>query len=281
MTDRLNQYSDFTKWLELNTDVGMLSESERELLKTCLNKDWSVPRYKMRWFQGQAQITKWGVFRQYMIEMRGREEIIEKLDYEIAKAEADIEIHTFNADNTINPGERKRAHVEIEHIKRQIARSTRMKDDAMLDRQYYLDLIQEMLDSPDGLVSDGSGRSWMDIIYSDEQDKFERELWTNRLGKQAALDILFYGRVSVGNMDAILQMPEDQQAETLVLATDYALELQEYQQTLQITAADKKAKGLTSDLKELQFPQTPVEALSVQPIPKIETTGDDLDVYNN
>jgi len=281
MTDRLSQYSDFAKWLEIDTDTSMLSSAEKTLLKTCLNKDWSVPRYKMRWFQGQAQITKWGVFRQFMIEMRGKEESIEKLDYEIAKAEADIEIHQYYAAHTPNPGERKKAQVEIDFLKRQIARSTRMKDDAMLDRQYYLDLLGEMTTGPDSLVPDGSGRTWMDILYSDDQDQFERQLWTNRLGKQAALDILFYGRIGVGNMDAILQMPQEQQAETLVLATDYALQLQDYQQKLQLESAEKKAAGIPADLKELQFPQVVQKSLDGQPVPKISTSGDDLDVYNH
>jgi len=281
MTDRLSQYTDFAKHIDIKTDVNMLSSREKDLLKTSLNKDWSVPRYKMRWFQGQAQITKWGVFRQYMLEMRGREEIIEKLNYEIDKAHADIQIHEYEIEKTDNPGIRRKAQIEIDHIKRQITRSFRMKDDAMLDRQYYLDLLTDMLDGADGKVSDGSGRTWLDIIYSDEQDKFEQELWTNRLGKQAALDILFYGRVGIGNMDAILQMPEDQQAETLLLATNYASELQDYQQQLQLTAAGLKASGTVADLKELQFQQQPAQMIQTTTVAKLEAKGDDLDVYND
>ena len=203
-------------------------------------------------------------------------------------------MHQYVADNSKNPGEQKLALIEVKHLTRKIERNTRMKQDLYLQRHYYLDLIQENLNSQDGKIPDGSGRTWLDIVNSDEQDIYEREQWTNRLGKQAALDIMFYGRIGVGNMDAILQMPEDQQAETLVLATDYAIHLQAYQKQLQIDCADRANSGIGFDQKDLQFPANPTEYLEnmkqqllanseevpVPPQPKIENLGDDLDVYN-
>lgn len=291
--DRLNEYYDESKFIDTKAESGKLNDSEKEILKLAINKDWSTPRYKMRWFQGQAQISKWAVFRQYLMELRNIEEALELQEYNLEKSEAEIEIYQFTAEKSPNPGERKLAEVEIRNLKRKIERNVRMKNDLMLQRHYYLDLINETLDTPEGQVPDGSGRTWLDIVRTDEQDVWEREHWTNRLGKQAALDIMFYGRVGVGNMDAILQMPEDQQAETLVLATDYALHLQAYQKQLQLDCSERANQGLGFDKRDLQFPANPTELLENmkrellakagdRPTPPtaIENSGDDLDVYN-
>lgn len=246
----------------------------------------------MRWFQGQAQLTKWAIFRQFVLELRNVEESLEKIDHEIEKGKAEIEFHQHIAENSTNPGERRLSKVEIDFLERQVARSTRMRADLLLDRHYYLDFLDDMLKGPDGQVPDGSGRTWLDMLYSDEQDEYEKQIWTNRLGKQAALDIAFYGRIGVGNMDAILQMPEDQQAETLVLATDFAVHLKAYQSQLEVDSATRAANGIPLDKKELQFPKPPAHWLADQlgnsPSaknlssykPRIEQSGDDLDVYN-
>jgi hypothetical protein len=157
-----------------------------------------------------------------------------------------------------------------------------------MSRHYYLDLLKEFLNSPDGKIPDGTDRSWLDILHSDEQDQYEKQIWTNRLGKQAALDIMFYGRIGVGNMDAILQLSPDQQTETLVLATDYALHLQEYQKQLQLDSINKATSGIPLDKKELQFPEIPQHLIEQFKNSKIENKqqslgneGDDLDVYNS
>jgi hypothetical protein len=290
MIDRNLQYVNPDKWLNVDTDVSKLTEFDINVIKTSLNKDWHLPTYKMRWFQGQAQITKWAKYRQFLLELRNTEEAIETLEYDIEKGQAECVGWQHAVDTSRNPGEVAMAKVELKRTTRQIARSTRMLDDIKLTRHYYLDLIREFLDSPEGLIPDGSGRKWDAIVHSDEQDMYEKQIWTNRLAKQAACDIMFYGRIGIGNMDAILQMPEDQQAETFVLATDYALELSNYQKKLQLSSSERAAQGLPADLKELQFPEEPIQQLTGKPrtpgiqqeksMPKIENTGDDLDVYN-
>ena len=47
-----------------------------------------------------------------------------------------------------------------------------------------------------------------------------------RMGKQAALDIISYGRISSGNMDSIALMPEKDQVEALKIAVRYSTMIQ-------------------------------------------------------
>ena len=56
--DRRKQYmSDHRYNSSINTDVSMLSEVEQDAIKYAINKEWTNPKYKLRWFVGQAQIT--------------------------------------------------------------------------------------------------------------------------------------------------------------------------------------------------------------------------------
>ena len=46
--------------------------------------------------------------------------------------------------------------------------------------------------------------------------------WIARMGKQAAMDIISYGRIGSGNMTSIMDMPEEDQVETLGIAVKYS-----------------------------------------------------------
>jgi hypothetical protein len=61
-------------------------------------------------------------------------------------------------------------------------------------------------------------------IYGDEEEeeKLEKEYWTERLGRQAALDMISYGRIGAGNMEAILQLDPDHQQETMQYAISFS-----------------------------------------------------------
>jgi hypothetical protein len=136
-------------------------------------------------------------------------------------------------------------------------------------------------------IPDGSGRTYFDILDTEEENDYEHEYWTNRLGKQSACDLLFYGRIGTGNLDAILSMSPEQQYQTLQLAISYASQIQQIQTGIQKEVDEEIGKAFVHDssltlprnVEELKqrMAQEPAPAAS-QPKPTI--TGDDLDVYS-
>ena len=58
--------------------------------------------------------------------------------------------------------------------------------------------------------------------YLEEDEKEERKYWMARMSKQAAMDIIAYGRIGSGNLDSILLMPEEDQLDTLKGALHFA-----------------------------------------------------------
>ena len=239
MPDRIMEYHSDRFNSEINSDVSMLSERDKELIKKSLNKEWTNPKFKLRWFVGHAQITPFAKFRQWLLEIKTKEEAIENMEYELAKHQVEIERFKRLRDSSTDDLDKRMAEIEMWNLERLLYMSKRRIQDWYLERQHLVDLLKEFLDSDEAKLKDGSGRTYMDIIDTIEEDNFEAEIWTNRLAKQAACDLIFYGRINSGNMDAILTMSAEQQAETLALGLNFATQLQQYTNNLQLKIDDK------------------------------------------
>ena len=276
MTDRRIQYHSERFNSEINTDVSMLSEQEQSLVKLALNKEWTNPKFKLRWFVGQAQITPFAKFRQWLLEIKAKEESIENMEYEIAKHEVECERFRRMRDEANDDLDRKLAEIELWNRERLSYTSKRRIQDWYLERQHLIDLCNEFMASEEAKLPDGSGRTYMDVMNTAEEDIYEAQYWTNRLAKQAACDMIFYGRINSGNMDAILMMNPEQQAETMALTVNFATKLQHYQQQLQVSADEAVRSSLGLDMNSLTTPKEEItQSLSVSDNPK-----EIFDVYN-
>lgn len=255
-TDRLIQYHSDRFLSKIESDVSMLSENDKSLITTAMNKEWTNPKFKLRWFVGQTQITPFAKFRQWLLEIKAKEESIENMEYELAKWENEIAKLERDRDRCSDPLDKRSYDIEIWNTTRNQTTSKRRLQDWYLERQQLVDLVNEFLASPEGKTADG--RSYMDVLNTEEEDLYEAEYWTNRLGKQAACDMLFYGRINSGNMDAILSLPPQQQTETLSLAINYSTQLQQLQLELQQKAENKLVPPVPSS--SLVPPQAATEA---------------------
>jgi hypothetical protein len=277
MTDRRIQYHSERYNSEINTDVSMLSEQEQSLVKLALNKEWTNPKFKLRWFVGQAQITPFAKFRQWLLEIKAKEEAIENMEYEIAKHEVECERFQRLRDEANDDLDRKLAEIELWNRQRLSYTSKRRIQDWYLERQHLIDLCNEFMASEEAKLPDGSGRTYMDVINTSEEDVYEAQYWTNRLAKQAACDMIFYGRINSGNMDAILMLNPEQQAETMALTVNFATKLQSYQQQLQVSADDAVRSSLGMDMNSLT---TPKEEPATQTLSVADNQKEIFDVYN-
>jgi hypothetical protein len=256
MSDRIAEYKDQSDEhpSQILSDVSMLSEKDKEILNYSLNKEWANPKFKMKWFVGETQITPFSKLRQWLLEVKSREEAIEKLEYDIDKWQIEIDRHEHHAKNAKDEFDRREHELEARELTRNQIMTKRRLVNWYLERQQIIDLVREFLDSDEALLPDGSGRTYMDIMDTDEEDYYEAEYWTNRLAKQAATDLLFYGRVGTGNMDAILSMAPQQQTETLSLAMSYGTQLQQINQNIQLEVDQKLSIESKADTKFLSTP---------------------------
>lgn len=277
--DRRLQYSDHRYTSVITSDVSMINDKEKDIIEFALNKEWTNPKYKLKYFVGQAQITPFSKFRQWLLEIKSKEESIDNMEYELSKFEIEVERFQRMADQAHDDLDRRLAEVEAKNAQRNLIMSKRRLQDWYLERQHLLDLMQEFQESEEAIVPDGSGRNWMDILNTDEEDIYEAEYWTNRLAKQAATDMLFYGRIGTGNMDAILSMSSEQQAETLALTMNFSTQIQQYTLQLQAVSEENLKLGAGVDNKDLLAPANEKNKLES---PKVSGSIDEdiNDVYN-
>ena len=92
---------------------------------------------------------------------------------------------------------------------------------ALLEKDDIIELIRELDKSPRGKLPDGT--RILDIMGDRERcEELEKEYWTLRLAKQASTEMLAYGKVGTGNIDAIAMLEPPQQKEVLEVAANYA-----------------------------------------------------------
>jgi hypothetical protein len=278
MTDRRSQYSNNHRFLSvIESDTSMMSDDEKDLITKAMNKEWTNPKYKMKYFVGQAQITPFSKFRQWLLEIKSKEESIENMEYEIAKYEIEVDRFARMADEAHDDLDRRLAEVEKWNAKRNLTMSKRRLQDWYLERHQLLDLLKEFTESDEGKLPDGSGRTYWDVLNTEVEDEYEAEYWTNRLAKQAATDMLFYGRIGTGNMDAILSMDPKQQAETLALTMNFSTQVQAYTQRLQSEAEENLKLQGAVDNKDLLAPKEEIQKLESN---NTDSKEDINDVYN-
>ena len=175
MSDRIAQFknhaSDYSS--RVLSDTSMMTEKDIKLLDYSLNKEWNNPKFKMRWFVGETQITPFSKLRQWILEVKSREEAIEKLEYDIEKWQIEIDRHLHHASLTEDEFDRREHELEARELNRNQITTKRRLINWYLERQQIIDLINEFLESDEALLPDGSGRTYMDIMDTDEEDYYE------------------------------------------------------------------------------------------------------------
>lgn len=228
------------------TDRSMLSEREKDMLQFAATVDHGTPMFKIRHFVGDAQVTAYAKYKQLLLELRTREELIETMIMSLAKLEAEVAIIEQDYER-VSDGEKTVIIWDIRSKQNEALKVKRRLDLAYEERGKYLDAIQEMYASGDAYLEDGTDMREvvLDPVLSEEM---ERNHWVYRLGKQAALDMISYGHIGTGNLEAISMMDEKTAAETLRLAITYSHSVK--------TALGKMEQGILESMSRGEIPPT-------------------------
>jgi len=221
MTDLTNLFNFHSgpQHTTVNTDLAMLSDLQQTLVKKAQSLEFGTTSFKHEWFIGEAQFTPYGKLRQWLMEIKSRENSVEVLEYDIAKLETEEQILLRDAGE--EPDELRKKLILIEAVKKHkdIERCKSRVSDVYRERQEIVELTDKMLASDEGKTPDG--RSLLEVFGKPEEAEYEKHYWTVRLAKQAALDLSAYGRIGAGNLEAILMCSPAQQAEIIGLSNHY------------------------------------------------------------
>lgn len=203
-------------------ESGLKDEMSKKLLDIAEGVSFALPKYKADNFVGGAQITPYAKLKQWLLELRGREDIVEHLEYTVRKQELEIQIQEESKEFLTDPKRQQLVDLAIADMKIDLRKFQRNLKDAHIERQGFIDLIKDFLESEDAKLPDGG--NLIDVMGNKElEHKYEHEYWTVRMAKQAMLDMISYGRIGTGNLDSILMMSPDQQKDVLSLASSYTV----------------------------------------------------------
>jgi hypothetical protein len=230
---------------KISTDVSLIPKKSQELIEFSYNNYWSTPKFKLKWFVGQAEHTPFHIIRQYLLELRAREDSLELQEYELKKIEIELKMAIRDRDEATDELVREMLDLEVNKKTNGVASTRTRVKDLYIERQFFLELVEEFLNGPHGKTPDG--RPLTAVLGTEEEELYEKEYWTVRLARQAAMDLCAYGRIGSGNLDAIMQLGAEQREETLALAHTVNLAVEQQQTTLRQEAA--KSLQLTNDGK--------------------------------
>lgn len=217
---------------DLLSDNSHLTKDQKDLIAYSITRDWSMPEYKLKQFVGNSQIHPYHKLKQYFMELNIREEGIENFLLGAKKLEIEIELEKELIEAAIYKAEIKLHELEILKKERELKAIRSKLVHTYQDRFKIIKAIEDFNNSSEAV--DSQGRKYSDLMSDPiESEKIEKEYWEMRLAKQAAMDMVAYGRIGTGNMEAILQMEGDSQNKAISMA--YEILLQNEYRMIQIS----------------------------------------------
>jgi hypothetical protein len=238
---------------DIESDVSNYTQEQKDILKYSINRNWGTPVFKMDNFIGNAQYSPFGKLRQFMLELKTREDMILKMEHDIEKVKLEIELIEEYKTETSSPAKIKLYDLDIKEKYRELDNAKNILTMSYEERDKFMMLITRFNESEEGILPDG--RKVMDIIGNyEEEERLEAELWINRLGQQAANDLLFYGHVGVGNMEAIGQLPQKDQIRAIECAVEKTITTSRKMEIAHKTVSERLAleSAESSDWEELE-----------------------------
>lgn len=232
-----------------------MSKTNEELIELAKKRSRAMPEFKMEHFVGNAQLTPYAKYRQFLLEIDSRKGTLDTLEYDLAKVKLEQELEREYLESSQSPAQKKLHELEIMQMDKRIWAKEQDIRQSKEELEAYMNVTRNLLDSEYAVLPDGT--SLVDVIGNPElEEKLEHEYWIIRLAKQTALDMVAYGKAGVGNMDAILMLNQDDQIETLKLASDFYIRSEIRNQNILTYANERIQQGLLpqeSITKQLQI----------------------------
>lgn len=222
----------------------VLTEKQNEIIRKSQLNDWSIPEFKLKNFVARSHIHPMHQLRQLMLELNTKTEMIEAWEFDIEQFELEIQLETEKSELTPYEAQAKLHLLEIKRIKTKLAVVKEKLRTILVEREKVLNLIDEIDNSPQGYTKDG--RRYLDIMNNPEQnEEIEKDYWEYRLAKQGAMDMIAYGRIGVGNMEAIMQLDADSQNKTIAMAYEILIQNESRMNTISDLVVEKLNNGET------------------------------------
>mgnify|MGYP001202828936 CR=1 FL=1 len=189
-----------------------LSDSEKlcsELVLSGKEKDWISAAYRLEGGQSKyqnqnfvvgSQITPYKKVQQALLELQMRDNTRVEVEYSLKKNNIARKKLERELRDTDDPLDRELLELEIEKSDYDRSLFAEKLKHVQREMSVFIDELEETVDPNLGLE-----------YYLDTNEEEDKKYWQSRMAKQAACDIIAFGHIGTGNMDSIMNLPEQDQ----------------------------------------------------------------------
>ena len=174
--------------------------TDKEIIDFAMSNEITMSKWQMKAFVEGEGITRWRRVRQLLLEIESRQDVLQGLPFSKEEALGTIDMLKEEIKETKSEGQKRINRAKIARHEAEIIGLEKGKARTKKELDYFLELIHEL----------NVDKSYFDNFYKIE-NKEDRDYYIRRLGKQAATEIMAYGRMGSGNSSSILLMNKDEQ----------------------------------------------------------------------
>lgn len=200
----INVAEDFKKRFGFN-------EYEIDVIKSSIQANMGMTEYQCQQFVANSQLTPYKMVRQALLEIETRYHAYFEIRNSLRKSEIHRKKLQKQIEATPDELDKELLSIDLEKLDYDITIYQRKFLQSETEMKAFIDIVKRYATTEEELKP-----------YLELNEEEEKKYWVARMGKQAALDIIAFGRVGSGNMDSIAMMPQEDQLNTLQLAVQYS-----------------------------------------------------------
>jgi hypothetical protein len=170
----------------------------------------SMSNYQIDHFVLRSQVTDYRQIKQALLELEGRRDGLKQTEIDLKRRKLTKDKILHDIENSSDEFEKKFLQIDLEEVEKDIYFIERRLTVQKKEYDYFSNIITSRFES----------KQELEKFYDNPEE--EHKYWIARMGKQAAIDMISLGRISVGNMDSIAMMNEEDQIQTLKVAIQYS-----------------------------------------------------------
>ncbi len=188
-----------------------LDEKELNIVVGALNMSSNQSEYQNKHFVTASQLTPYRMLKQCMLEIESRHHSWYSVKNKHKRKLVEIQIAKRELENTRDPLTKQLIEIDIEDMENDCRIWERKLMQAEDEMMGFIQQVKQIAGDDEEMLNKA-------FTYDAEE---ERQYWVTRMAKQAAMDMVSYGRIGSGNMDSIAMMPEEDQIMTLATTLQY------------------------------------------------------------
>lgn len=188
-----------------------LEDYDLKILEAAVHQDSGQTDFQSRHFVANSQITPYKKVKQSLMELEVRYHAYHEIRASLRKAEIMRQKLIREKDKQEDPLDAELIQIDVDKTDYDITVWKRKLRQSEYEINTFLSIVKEHAKNPEDLE-----------YYKGHNEEEERQYWIARMAKQAAMDIISFGRVGSGNMDSIAMMDPKDQLTALTSAVEYS-----------------------------------------------------------